>query len=161
MVLLLLALLFKMTKVKIHFYRGTHLISYLIRLRTFSEFSHVSIQIDDKIYESKEWEGVVCTVPRKSPPASLVKTFEFNIPKKDLIAWEKWLKSQLDHKYDYMSILLFAGLPRKYHPDGKWICSEYAAWFCAKVKILKRKPKKLLSPEALMLLLSGWQKHST
>ena len=43
-------------KVKIHFYRGTHFISYLIRLRTFSEFSHVSIQIDDKIYESKEGE---------------------------------------------------------------------------------------------------------
>jgi len=54
-----------------------------------------------------------------------------------------------------MSILLFAGLPRKYKPDKKWICSEYAAWFCAKVGILKRKPKKLLSPEALMLVLSG------
>ena len=147
-------------KVKIHFYRGTHFISYLIRLRTFSEFSHVSIQIDDKIYESKEGEWVVATVAKANPPLSLVKTFEFNVPKKKLIEWEKWLKSQLWHKYDYMSILLFAGLPRKYKPDKKWICSEYAAWFCAKVGILKRKPKKLLSPEALMLVLSGWQKHS-
>ena len=72
-------------KVKIHFYRGTHFISYLIRLRTFSEFSHVSIQIDDKIYESKEGEGVVATVAKANPSLSLVKTFEFNVPKKKLI----------------------------------------------------------------------------
>lgn len=149
-----------MARVKIHFYRWRHLFSYLIRLRTFSDFSHVSVQIDDKIYESKERQWVVATVAAKMLPRSLVYTFEYNVPKKLRDEWERWLKKQIWKKYDYMSILLFAGLPHPYRTDNKWVCSEYAAIFCARVWILKQKPKKLLSPEALMLLLSGWQKRS-
>jgi hypothetical protein len=46
----------------------------LIQWRTFSKFSHVSIQIDDKIYESKEGKGVISSVAKKDPPKSLVET---------------------------------------------------------------------------------------
>lgn len=95
------------------------------------------------------------SVARVNPPKSLVTTFEFYVSKKQLLLGERWLKSQLDKKYDYAGILLFAGLPRPYKQDDKWICSEYAMIFLTKIKVLKRKPKKLLSPETLYLLLSG------
>lgn len=139
-------------RVKIHFYKWTRFFSRLIQWRTFSQFSHVSIQIADKIYEAKEWEGVVSSVARKDPPHSLVETIEYEITKSKLLEAETWLKLQLWKEYDYMGILLFVGRPKTYALDSKWFCSELGAYFLYKAWVIQ-KPKMLLSPGALYLLL--------
>jgi len=141
-----------MSKIKIHFYRWTRFFSYLIRWRTFSEFSHVSIQIDDKIYEAKEWKWVVATVAKKELPRSLVDTIEYEVSDETLVKCEKWLKTQIWNKYDYTSILFFVWLPRWYKKDHSWFCSELWAWFLHLAWVIE-KPKKLYSPWALYLLL--------
>lgn len=139
-------------KIKIHFYRWTRFFSRLIQWRTFSQFSHVSIQIGDKIYEAKEWEWVIATVAKKDPPKSLVDTLEYNLPTKTAEQAERWLKTQIWKKYDYLGILMFIWRPRGYEIDNKWFCSELGAMFLYRVWIIE-KPKMLLSPWALYLLL--------
>lgn len=138
----------KTEKVKIHFYKGRHPFSYIIRLRTFSAYSHVAIQIGDIIYEAKEGAGVVMSIAKKKKPESLVKTVTIDVLPETLQKGIDWVKKQEGKKYDYWAILLFSGLPRPYEVDDSWFCSELASVFLYKIGKLK-KPKILLSPGAL------------
>lgn len=141
-----------MHRIKIHFYKGTRFFSRLIQWRTFSKYSHVSIQIDDKIYEAKEWKWVVSCVAKKQPPKSLVETFEIVCTREDILKWETWLKSQLNKKYDYLGLLWFLIRPKSYRKNDKWFCSELWSYFLYLIWKID-KPKHLISPWELYNLL--------
>lgn len=126
-----------MTNIKFHFYRWQRIFSKIIQWRTFSEFSHVSIEVDWYIYEAKEWKGVIKTKARKSPPKSLVETVEFTANKKDIKEALQWLEAQVGKGYDYLSLFSFVWVPKKRKKDNKWFCSEYATEFATKINIIE------------------------
>jgi len=50
-----------MIPVKVHFYRGTGFIGRAIRFFSWGEQSHVAMQINNTLYEAKEFHGVIRT----------------------------------------------------------------------------------------------------
>lgn len=136
--------------IKLHFYKWTSLISRLIQLRTFSKFSHVSIEVDGTVYESHIKMGVV-----ESPYPYTYNTAEFETVE---IKWneaimKEFLKRQVGKKYDLFAIFVLLGNESDRNDNGKWFCSELASIALYKWWVMK-KPNKLISPWLLYDILT-------
>lgn len=141
----------KMTRIRLHFYRWTRFFSKLIQWRTFSEFSHVAIEMNGFIYESKEWKWVIKTKPRNTPPTSLKKTLTYDIPPEKAQKVLEYLENQLWRGYDYLWLLSFFWIPKRKKNNKKLWCSEYieqATYLCG----ITAKTSFPVSPWSLFLL---------
>ena len=145
-------LLLNSMRIKIHFYKWTHFFSQLIQWRSFSEYSHVSIQIMDTIYEAKERVWVVKSIARETPPDSLFDTLEVSIPHDKSHIALGWLESRLWCSYDYLGVLWFLWWPRRPKTNKKYFCSELVTEFLETFGIIDNQ-KVSLSPWSLYLLL--------
>jgi len=139
-----------MKNVKFHFYKGKSFISKIIKWRTFSIYSHVSIEIDGDVWEA--WEGSSASGVVKSSNPSYYHTplTEFDtiiVPMKNVKEWKTFLDLQIGKKYDYKAIFSFLRNRNK-QDNSKWFCSELAhTYFDFEVKNYKY--DRLVSPQTL------------
>ena len=121
---------------KIHFYKGTWLISRLIQWRTRSPYSHVAIEIGDYIYEAHSAHGV--TKSKYGYDYYIRRdTIELhgNIDENhEIIAF---LEDQLWKGYDYRLIWSIV-LNTKGEDGHSWICSELVQRALDKANILHK-----------------------
>jgi len=135
---------------KLYFYKWTSLISRLIQLRTFSKFSHVSIEVAGTVYEAHINKWVV-----ESPHPWTYNTAEYETieVKENTPIVKEFLKRQVGKKYDLLAIFVLLGNESNRNDNGKWFCSELASMALYKWGII-RKPKKLISPWLLYDILT-------
>lgn len=114
-----------MKKVCIHFYSGKGFLSRLIRWQTRSKFSHTSISIDKRFWESNPPKVSTCDLSYAMKKRKPSLTTEINI--KDIEAMEmvKWLDGQVGKKYDFTMVIRFVTRQQEARKSkGKFFCSE-------------------------------------
>ena len=106
-------------------YRGKSLISKIIRWHTRSQYSHVAIAIDGRIYEA--WRGGVSHAA--TPWANHTENTHidlFTVPgttHEQALEAEAFLKSHIGDGYDFRMVSRFLSrLGPK--PNDRWFCSE-------------------------------------
>ena len=139
-------------KIKFHFYRGQRIFSKIIQWRTFSEFSHCSVEIDGYIYEAIEGTWVRRIKALKTAPKSLIYTIEKVITPEQHKNAKKWVKSQLSKPYDYIGLLAFLWVPKRRKTDEKYWCSEFICVLCEYIGMLEEQIFPV-SPWTMFLLL--------
>lgn len=139
-------------KIKFHFYRGKRIFSKIIQWRTFSEFSHCSVEIDWWIYEAIEGKWVRRVEALKTPPKSLVHTIEKTITAKQYMKANEWFEKQLWKPYDYIWLLAFVWLPKRRKNNEKFWCSEYLCVWCEHIDLIEYQ-KFPVVPWTMFLLL--------
>ena len=116
---------------KLLFTRRRHASSLLIRLVTWSNFSHVDIVLDGgQIIGAEAGKGVSKgSFERQVRKASKAVTVE--IPVLDLQAALAFAKSQKGKPYDWLGVAGI-GLRRNWQEPSKWSCAEFVAASLAK-----------------------------
>lgn len=135
--------------IKVRLYRGSGLISSLIKFQTRSDYSHACFVIDDFIFESKEFIGVQKVKVNNSGDYD-----EFNLEisqqqKKDLLTF---LYAQLGKPYDYTMVIRFVTRQQEQRASsGRWYCSELIVAALNKVglRLLERIEPWAVSPAIL------------
>ena len=109
----------------VHFLKSNTVSGWLIRLFTFSQWNHVSIEIDGQVYEARGITGVT----RRSAKGYLKgwaksATIKINAPSPPSAVI--FLEAQLGKGYDYGGII---ALPfrKPWHGVSEWFCSELVA----------------------------------
>lgn len=97
--------------------------SWLIRIFTFSKFSHVAMRIsDDLVIDSTLFTGVQCIrfvdFIKKYPGCE-----QLDIPLPNEINAINFAKNQVGKPYDWTAILGMV-LQRKWHEEDSWFCNE-------------------------------------
>ena len=111
--------------IKIHFCKSNSVTGWLVRLFTFSQWNHVAIEVNGKVYEARGMTGVT----RSSAGGYLSQwakhaTVQITAPlNSQLIGF---LESQVGKRYDFGGII---ALPfrKPWHGKSKWFCSELVA----------------------------------
>ena len=111
---------------KLLFSRRHHLGSWLIRMITWSEYSHVDLVLDDGLLIGAiAGDGVVLSkVSERAVMSSKMVLME--IPVKDMPASEAFAIGQLGKQYDWLGVIGI-GLKRNWQEDDKWSCAELVA----------------------------------
>lgn len=109
---------------KILFCKSNTLTSSLIRLATFSQWSHVGIEHNGRVIDATMTNGVAET-DLSSFTARYEKTRSIPAYVNTRTAW-RFLQNQIGKPYDWPAI---AALPfrENWQKDDKWFCSELAA----------------------------------
>lgn len=107
---------------KIIFCKSNSIGGQLIRLFTWSEWSHVGVVFDDVVYEA------VGSGVRKVPLDEVLRHYHqnctiLNVDVPDEAASRRFLEAQLGKPYDYSAIISFVS-QRDWAEDDKWFCSE-------------------------------------
>ena len=121
-------------RVKVHLFRGTGIIGWLIRWQTWGKYAHVAIEMDDVLYEAYEGpfpKGSVTATdlsdewPSNRQKPSLTLIPEEELTSTELTSMKNFLEEAVGKKYDYWSILSFLsrGKERSWTTD-KYFCSE-------------------------------------
>lgn len=137
---------------RIFLFKGTSFISRLIRFQTRSEYSHAAVELDNKSVVEAWKKGV--TISNRywehHKPYTEISVFDVEA-EYNKNAVESFLKHQVGHAYDYLSVLRFV-TRRKVRADDKWFCSELvaAAFHAGGLELLKG-PPSLLSPRDIYL----------
>ncbi|CUA82081.1 MULTISPECIES: YiiX/YebB-like N1pC/P60 family cysteine hydrolase [Gulbenkiania] len=100
--------------------------SWLIRLGTWSAWSHVALVDGDRVIESVMGHGVR-SVPLSSAIARASDHVMVSLPAHNAAAIIAAARTQLGKPYDYTAILGL-GLHRDWQEDDAWFCSELVAW---------------------------------
>lgn len=140
---------------KLALYRGTSLVSRLIRWQTRSVYSHAAMLMDDDtVYEAWHRGGVshAPTLGFNHSPGTMVELYTFFATDDQLAKIEAFLKSQVGCKYDWLSVIRF--VTRFRTTDGsksRWFCSElvFAALDAAGIPPLSRIEPHLITPRDL------------
>jgi len=113
---------------KLAFYKGTSLVSRLIRWKTRGKYSHVAVIFNNgKILEA--WQGTnsvrwISSLSDGHTPGTKVDIFDIDTLLMEGAA-EKFAKSQVGKEYGYRTILKFLSNTSGDNKD-EWICSEIA-----------------------------------
>jgi uncharacterized protein YycO len=108
---------------KILFFRSNTLLSWLIRLLTWSEWSHVALVMDGQVVEAV-WPRVR-QVPMEVAQRGYVVA-EVEIPCHDPATAWAWVVAQEGKPYDWSALPGFL-LHRNWENENRWFCSELAA----------------------------------
>lgn len=122
----------------------------LIRVATMSRFSHVAIEVNNKLYETRLSTGV-------HRPTSIDNVTEvIELDNLDDEAIEAFLEAQVGKKYDSKAICSFI-FNRTWEDLNKWFCSELGA-MAIKVGGYKGIPNNLskISPEDLYKIITKY-----
>ena len=122
----------------------------LIRIATMSRFSHVAIEVNNKLYESRLATGVY------SPSSIDNVTDIIELDNLDDEAIQAFLEAQLGKPYDSKAICSFI-FNRTWQDLNKWFCSELGA-MAIKVGGYKGIPNNLskISPEDLYKIITKY-----
>lgn len=96
--------------------------SYLIRLFTWSRWSHVGV-IDGGLVIDTTLKRGVATTPLAAFLAEHSATEQIEVALPDEVAAHVWLEMQLGKKYDWTAIIGFV-FRRPWGKKGRWFCSE-------------------------------------
>jgi len=143
--------------IKFHFYKGKSLLSWAIKFRTLSIYSHVAIEIDGIVYESwqgKKNNGVVKSNNPLTYHKKGTKIETILVPMEKWLVWKEFLELQVGKKYDYKAIFNFAFNWKKQNPD-RWFCSELASTFF-QFECNKQISDRLVSPQGMYDLITGY-----
>lgn len=111
---------------KLLFTRRHHIGSWLIRMVTWSEYSHVDIVLDDEfIIGAVAFKGVQ-KIRLDDRLAKASKSVVMDIPVKCLQDAEAFAIAQLRKPYDWLGVVGI-GLKRNWQEDDKWSCAELVA----------------------------------
>lgn len=113
--------------VNVYFTRRCHWTSYLIRLLSWSHFSHVEVEIKGEFYSANGKKGVY----RRTRAAfyasqDMIESWEVrDVSNVQVEALIRFLNAQRGKPYDYFAALGL-GLWRRdwYHNENRWFCSE-------------------------------------
>lgn len=122
----------------------------LIRIATMSRFSHVAIEVNNKLYETRLSTGV-------HRPTSIDNVTDvIELDDLDDEAIEAFLEAQVGKKYDSKAICSFM-FSRIWEDLNKWFCSELGA-MAIKVGGYKGIPNNLskVSPEDLYKIITKY-----
>jgi uncharacterized protein YycO len=135
---------------RILLYQGVSLLSRLIKWRTWSEWSHVAIQVGGgQVIDA--WKGGVRLIDNPfegHDPATVVQVLAcscLTAEQEQRIA--DFLVGEIGAPYDYWGVLRFVS--RRDRPNPlKWFCSElaFAAFQQAGIDLLARVPSWRVSP---------------
>jgi hypothetical protein len=134
--------------IKIYSYKGTSLMSKLIKFRTGGEYSHIAIGIDGWVYEAWVGAGSSGVVKSRSPYGYHTKDTQFEVlevPMNNKANFKIFLEGQVGKEYDWRAILSFAFNWNKNNPN-EWFCSELADQFFKYEVENYYKETKLVSP---------------
>ena len=125
-------------KAQVAFYKAPgNMRDKLIRLFTWSKYSHVELVIRDRYYSSSVRDGGV----RAKYMEIDEDTWEYVDVDIDYMYVEELFRSTEGMKYDYMAIWLSQIIPLGVHSEEKYICSEWVA------SALKLKDAQKYSPQ--------------
>ncbi len=133
--------------VKFHFYEGKSRISKLIKWRTRGKYSHVAVEIGDKVIEA--WNGKVRLTTDKMKlhtPNTPITTICLEVSDTLGRGWESFLLDQVGKKYDFWAIMSFIGTGSRQN-SKRWFCSELANTFFD--YMFCEETKELISPQRL------------
>lgn len=141
-----------MKTIKLFYADNPGITSKLIRLFTWSEWSHVAIVDGDVIIEATGGKGVIATpLLQAQQDAKLWRLEEY--PCLDADAIIAAARSQIGKPYDRTAILgiLFS---RDWQEDDSWFCSELVAYSFQKGgrKLFRRDTLNRITPEHLWML---------
>lgn len=103
-------------------FSANHLpLSWAIRARTWSKYSHVDFVVEDGKYLGAIPFGGVCYHEHRYPTEDY---FVLEVSEKQRLDIMDFAHSQVGKPYDFMGIFGFA-INRKWQDDDKWFCSEY------------------------------------
>jgi uncharacterized protein YycO len=132
-----------MEKLTIVFAKGRHPISYLIRLVTWSRWSHIAVVFGDEVLESVGGIGVVKTpLPEFIARYSDVAFAEIPCDSKD-VAYQR-LTEQCGKPYDFWALLGIVFRLGSWADDNKWFCSELVAYATG---LWRQERNKRVTPE--------------
>ena len=135
-------------------YKGTSVLSRLIRWRTWSDYTHAAWLFQDgSVIEA--WKGGVTHAPgilSAHAPDTVVHLYALNLTIEQRWAVQDFLIAQIGKPYDYAGILGFLTASKTENPN-RWFCSEllFAALKQAKVNLLARIPAWKVTPGLLAL----------
>lgn len=139
---------------QIALYRGTSLISKLIRWQTRGEYSHAAvILLDSTAIEAWHKPGQVRrqqSLSQGHTPGTAVDIFDVELEPRQEFACEDFLRRQLGAPYDFMAIARFL-TKRDADSQEKWFCSElvFAAYEFAGVELLQNITANRVHPSML------------
>lgn len=136
-------------KVRLIFTTQPGFFSWLIRVFTFSKFSHVSFQISQtEIIDATFKSGVsIRPLSELVDKATVCEVVELDIDSEDILVWAN---TQVGKPYDIGAVVALP-FTRKWTTDDKWFCSEFVsvALYNAGVKIFNRDHTSRITPEML------------
>jgi uncharacterized protein YycO len=113
---------------KILLYKGTSLISRLIRFQTRSVYSHAAVLLDDgTVYEAWQTGGVrrIATPFEGHSKGTEIDVYEIpELTQASQWAVKAFIKQHLGEKYDFSSVARFVSRRDTNEDNGKWFCSE-------------------------------------
>mgnify|MGYP000863110273 FL=1 len=116
---------------KVMYSRSNTIGSWLIRLCTFSKWSHVAVLIDEFsiIDSTAKYGGVKITSKEVFKSTYEFEVYDIELPDEE--AAISFLFSQIGKKYDWTSIfgMIFQ---RNWQEDDRWFCSELLEAACVK-----------------------------
>lgn len=116
-----------MGTVKVMFSRKRLPVSLLIRLVTWSSFSHCEILDGNELIGADMIHGVMVTpLDQRLRASSYVSVVDF--PCEDPDAVIKAARSQLGKGYDFLGLLGLITHQRRWQSTENWFCSELVAW---------------------------------
>ena len=116
-----------MSTVRVLFTRRRLPVSLLIRLVTWSEWSHVEILDGEELIGADMINGV-CLTPLAHRLEISSHAAIMNIPCADPAAVIAAARSQIGKGYDYPGLLGLVTHQRDWQSDQDWFCSELTAW---------------------------------
>lgn len=136
--------------IKINFASQNNFLSTIIKMVTFSNYSHVELQINDICYGVNLNKGVHERTEQEFFSCyDTVETFsiKYMTDRKEAIIKE-FMDNAVGAKYDYKSMMLLGLTHRKFSEDNdKWFCSEiiYTAFRKAKLSLINfyMKPERV------------------
>ena len=114
-------------KPRIALFRGSGVVSWLIKTQTRSEYSHVAFVLPntlDRVIEAREFAGVQTRVLTEHDMRSVDY---YAVPDMSDDEYAKVIESayaELGKPYDYWSVARFLS-KRPARENGKWFCSEF------------------------------------
>lgn len=100
--------------------------SWVIKIFTWSKWSHVGLVDGDYVIEATALNGVR-RVPLEVALEGVSKYEFVTLPSKNPSAIIEAAKTQIGKKYDFLAIIGI-GLKRDWQETDKWVCSELIAW---------------------------------
>jgi len=107
-------------------FRGTSMVSRLIRCFNWGPYSHTALRVPETgaVYEA--WSGGVQKVPSISTnhtKGTVVDVWKIALWSEQAMVWLDWMDKQIGKKYDYMGIMGFV-FRRDWDATNKFFCSE-------------------------------------
>lgn len=140
-------------KPRIALFRGTGIVSWLIKTQTRSEYSHAALVLPntlDHVIEAREFAGVQTRVLTENDMRSVdyYAVPEMTDQEYDLVIQAAY--AELGKPYDYWSVARFIS-KRPARENGRWFCSELVHKLLADVghRLLHRIPSAEVAPSWL------------